>query len=121
MKNINSFLAILCILILSSCNFGSNRKSIKVEKTLNKFRFEASYPEHKTKKVVAFIEQTLKEDNLFKTSESVKDSQINLGDSIKFYLKSNPGYIEVEFVKNNNSETAFHKLENMCMGIKEQL
>jgi len=109
--------------ILFGCNFNGNSDnlSISVKSTDADYSFEASYPEKKTEKVVAYLEKTLGDDKIFTAPSDIKDEEVALGDSVKFYLKSSPGNLEIDFKKQHNSEAAYAKLVEMCKGVKEVL
>jgi len=122
MKRISIMLAIVGIALASGCGFdsNSNRQSITVQKTDASYQFKASYPKKKTAEVITYVENTLKDGQLF-GGDGVSDSDINLGDSIKFHLQSEPGFIAIEFKKMDNSFGAYQKMERMCIGIKKIL
>jgi len=121
MKKLNSVLVIIVGVFAMSCNLTSDNQSIKVEKTATVFRFEASYPKYKTKKVIAYIENSLNDNELFTKVDDEKDLELNSHNRMKFHLHAKPGYIEIKFFKNNNSETGYNQLESLCQGIKEEL
>ena len=122
MKKVALVFAAITITLLLACNFGSSHnQSITVKKTDSKYQFKASFPERKTGKVLSYIKKTLKEDRLFRESQESKESDVNLGDTVKFHLKSGPGQIEITFWKMENSFLGYQKLEKMCIHIKEVL
>jgi hypothetical protein len=121
MKKIN-YILVLAIILLSSCDFNkANRQSISVRKTESKFQFNASFPERKTGKVFDYIEKTLHSDRIFSSTHDDRDVEINLGDTIKFHLKSERGAIEILVRKQDNSFKHFKQIEQMCNGIKSVL
>ena len=122
MKNLY-YLAALISATLFGCNFNGDNDnlSISVKSTDAGYSFEASYPENKTEKVTAYLEKTLGNDKIFTAPSDIKDEEVALGDSIKFYLKSSPGNLEIDFKKQQNSEVSYNKLVEMCKGVKEVL
>lgn len=66
MKNVN-YLIVLISATLFGCNFSGNSDnlSISVKSTDSGYNFEASYPENKTEKVVAYLEKSLLDDSLY--------------------------------------------------------
>lgn len=122
MKRIGVVLAFFGIALGLGCGFdnSSNRQSISVRKTEDSYRFKASYPKKKTNEVMTYVQNTLKDGQLF-GRDGVSDSEINLGDSTKFYLQSEPGFIAIEFKKIDNSFKSYQKMESMCGGIKKIL
>ncbi|MFI5451970.1 hypothetical protein ACHMWN_07405 [Pedobacter sp. UC225_61] len=118
MKNKHYLFAIICCLVFG-CNLNQSNQSISVKKTEGAYNFEASYPERKTAKVIAYIESTLKEDDLFSTVKSKHNSEVVLKDNTRFYLKAEPGFIIIDVKKQKNSLTSYQKMEKLCMGIKD--
>jgi len=122
MKRIGMIIAIVGIALGLGCGFdgNSNRQSISVRKTDASYQFKASYPKKRTADVITYVENTLKDGQLFGRG-GISDSDINLGDSIKFHLQSEPGFIAIEFKKTGNSFGAYQKMERMCIGIKKRI
>lgn len=118
MKNKLYLVALICAM-LAACNYNGSSQSISVRKTEAAYNFEASYPERKTAKVIAYIESTLKDDHLFPTEKSELNSEVVLTDSTRFYLKAEPGFIIIDVKKQKNSFTSYKKMEKLCMGIKD--
>lgn len=105
------------------CNFrdGSDDLSISVKNNEAGYNFEATYPERKTEKVVAYLEKELQNDELFTASSDIKNMDVVLADSTRFYLKSEPGFIVIDFKKQKNSFSSYQKMEKVCAGLKELL
>lgn len=108
---------------LFGCNFNGNNDniSISVRSTDAGYSLDASYPEQKTEKVVKYIEETLGDEKIFTVPSDIKDEEVALGDSVKFYIKSSPGNLEIDFKKQHNSKASYAKLVEMCKGVKEVL
>lgn len=120
MKNLIT--AAICSAFLMGCDFNSDgNQSITVKKTDTEYNFKASYPERKTKKVIDYIEETLKDNQLFANESDRKNSDVSLADSTNFYLKAEPGLIVIDFKKQKNTYTSYKKMEDLCMGIKDLL
>lgn len=118
----NAYYLIAACTILSGCNLnGNDNLSISVKSTATGYSFDAAYPENKTEKVVAYLEKTLGNDKIFTALSDIKDEEVAMGDSVKFYLKSSPGNLEIDFKKQYNSEASYNKLVEMCKGVKEVL
>jgi hypothetical protein len=113
----------LCAIIATGCNFGNNADniSITVKKTDPNYKFTAEYPARKTAEVIKYINKSLDKDKLLSNPYDSKDVNINLGDTVRFHLISEPGYLEIYFKKMDNSRLSYRKLEEMCVGIKEVL
>lgn len=104
------------------CNFGNrNGHSIAVTKTSSSYQFKAKFPDRKTTQVLNYIKQTLHEDKLFSNPEQDRDSEINLGDTLRFHLSTAPGKVGLHFNWQDNSPQNCKKLEDLCAGIKSKL
>lgn len=121
MKKIYLGLILLVSFLISACNLDNDDLSITVKKTEMAYNFEASFPQNKTKKVKEYIEKSLAYDTLFKDENSQVNGEISLPDGTKFYLKTESGFIIIDFKKEKNSYNSYKKMENLCMGIKELL
>lgn len=109
-------------IMLSACEFkNSNNQSIAIKKTDSKYQLKASFPERKTARVFGYIKRSLNEDKLFRNPESLKESDVNLGDTMRFHLRSAPGLVEITFKKMDNTLKGYHKLEKMCAELKRVL
>jgi hypothetical protein len=104
--------AIILSTIMFGCRFNdSNSQSIAIQKNEAGYNFEASYPKRKTGMVIAYIENTLKE-KLFLSGDGNKDIAMTLADQTKFHLKFEPGFIEIDFKKQENSFALLIKWRN---------
>jgi hypothetical protein len=92
MKKIVTLILASCLWLVG-CNLNGNSgsQSIAIKKTDTKYQFTAEFPKRKTDKVFKYIKQSLNEDKLFSNLEDHKDTDVNLGDSIKFHLILNLG------------------------------
>jgi len=116
-------LGLLITIFGFGCNFGadSENQSISIKNNDAGYNFEASYPKGKTEKVVAYIEKTLNDDQFFTAPSDLKNMDVVLSDSTRFYLKAEPGFIVIDFKKQKNSFTSYKKMEELCQGLKELL
>lgn len=121
MKRIYLMLALFAVWA-SGCNIGnkSNSQSISITNSAEGYNFRASYPEGKSKSVVAYIEGALKDNRIFDAGAK-KNAEIVLGDGSRFFLKAYPGFIEIDFKKDKNSFTGYQKLKELCEGVKDTL
>ena len=120
MKKIYLIVALLAVMA-SGCRLGDGtNQSIAVRSTDEAYNFKAVFPERKSKRVAEYIEDALKDERIFDKGYK-KDAEILLGDGRRFYIKSYPGFIEIDFKKDKNSFTSYQKLKDLCMGIKETL
>lgn len=122
MKKIEPIFVALLLVLMLGCNIGdSDSQSITIKKTETKYQLKASFPVRKTSKVFNYIKGALNEDKLFRDPEALKDADINLGDTLKFHLRSAPGLVEITFRKTDNSFKSYQQMEGMCAGIRRVL
>lgn len=121
MKKIYFIIAMATLAMTFGCEMGANRQSVSVINNESGYSFKAQYPKHKTNEVVTYIEVHLKQDDFFSNAEGIKDEDVTLPDSSRFHLTAEPGYIKISFKKRNNSASSYHKMIELCMGIKETL
>ncbi len=123
MKGLYLILTLLFSTLGLSCNFkgGNDNLSISVKNNEEGYNFEASYPERKTDKVVAYLEKTLADETLFTASSDLKNTNVILADSTRFYLKAEPGFIVIDFKKQKNSMSSYQRMEKVCAGLKDVL
>ena len=112
---------ILTVVLLFGCSFNDENQSVKIEKNSSGYNFEATYPERKTKDVVAYLDKNLKQDNPYKSENEQIDADVVLPNDAAFYLKTRPGLIVINFKKQKNNEANYQRLEKLCLGIKEEL
>lgn len=123
MKALSLYLSILLTILGLGCNFrsASDNLSISVKNNDAGYNFEATYPERKTDKVVAYLEKALQDEQLFTAPSDIKNVNVVLPDSTAFYLKAEPGFIVIDFKKQKNSFSSYKKMEEVCAGLKELL
>ncbi len=122
MKKLIPFL-VLSTMIATGCGFmgNSQNKSISVRKNDAGYKFTAEFPRRKTETVIKYINTTFQGKRMFVNPYEPIDTQVNIGDSVRFHLITEPGYVKVDFKKMENTEVSYKKLERMCAGIKDVL
>ncbi|GGM88684.1 hypothetical protein GCM10010967_21720 [Dyadobacter beijingensis] len=114
MKYLLSALAIAAL--LTSCRH-SGETYIKVKDTDDYYRFSAAFNEDLSPRIGKFI------------SEEVSPIHINpeidskvitvLSDQTKLTVETSPGEVMVFLKKDENGPASYHRVKNMCEGIKE--
>jgi hypothetical protein len=113
---------IICITICLAFTITNNgdRTQVKITETLSLFKLEASYNRDQTKKVKAFINQTLKPVTIFNTSDEL-DTRVTLGDSSNFYIRASAGWLLVKVDKDTNSAASLLRLKNLCQQLSKNV
>jgi hypothetical protein len=116
---ITGIISITICLAFTITNNG-DRTRVKITETFSLFKLEASYSRDQTKKVEAFINQTLKPVTVFNTSDEL-DTRITLGDSSNFYIGASAGWLLIKVEKNTNSEASLLRLKNLCRQLSKNV
>ncbi|HTM99152.1 MAG TPA: hypothetical protein VL088_10435 [Pedobacter sp.] len=106
-------------LALGACTKNSGNRhhtSITVQDNRDELNFKANFPEEKTAIAQNYIERNLKEDRIFTSANDIKKVEIKLNDGTQFYLNYEPGFISINFDRDNNSFTAYNRMKNMIAG-----
>lgn len=113
MKHIGYTFSVICLMLMSGCDFikKSSGQSITIKKTDSKFQFKASFPEYKTGKVYDYIEEVLLNTHIFAGNNDIKNVALNLGDTLRFRLKAEPGDVEIMMHKPDNTEIHARQIE----------
>jgi hypothetical protein len=110
-------------LFLSGCDFAnhSNSQSLTIKRSESKFSLEATFNPRKLPKVMAYLEKSLGEPKLFSGPKDFRDSEVNLGDTLKFDMRVSSNSIVIKFRKMENSFNSYRKLESTCREFKKAL
>ena len=76
----------------------------------------ADFNPGKTDKVDRYLDKELATGNISFVNGEM-DADITLDDKTTFYVKKTPGYLNIKFDKEKNSEEAFTKLNGVLEGI----
>lgn len=111
-------------LALGACNSNSrshHHTSITVKDNSSELNFKATYPERQTIAAQNYIERFLQEERIFGSPQDVKKVEIKLNDGTQFYLAYEPGFISINFDRDNNSSKAYHRMRRMIDGFGKAL
>ena len=120
MKKNYILLALITLCFGLGCQFspGNGGQSISVSRTDLNYQFKAEFPKEKSGRVFAYIERELSSQIAINGEE---EKNIKLQDGALFHLKAAEGLLKIEFNRQDNSEAAWQRLEQLCMGIKKEL
>jgi hypothetical protein len=116
---ITGIISITICLAFTIANNG-DRTRVKITETFSMYKLEASYSRDQTKKVEAFINQTLKPVTVFNTSDEL-DTRVTLGDSSNFYIRASAGWLLVKVDKDTNSEASLLRLKKLCQQLSKNV
>ena len=111
-------LAILLFVSITifSCGFPDGSISIKHSQYDHYYEMTAKFNPDKTDEVDRYLDSELSSGNMsFANTEMNGD--ITLDNKTTFYVKKSPGYLNIKFDKEKNSEEAFRKVKGVLEGI----
>lgn len=118
MKKILLIIA-LAVLIMA-CN--KSGTSIKVNKTKERYELIAAYPKRKDEKVMQVLKTAFKRKDSLLLTKSVSDGkEITLANGTVFYLRYNPGKLEMEMLLQKNNRTGLKYFDEMAANVKTAL
>ena len=113
-------IAILLFVIVAiiSCGFPEGSISIKHSQYDHFYEMTAKFNPDKTGKVDRYLDKELPSGNMSFVNTEM-DADLMLDDKTTFYVKKSPGYLNIKFDKEKNSEKAFTKIKSVLEGINE--
>ena len=116
------FAILLCVLLpvitIISCGFPDGSISIKHSQYDHYYEMTAKFNPEKTTEVDRWLDQGLSAGDMSFVNTHM-DGEITLDDKTTFYVKKSPGYLNIKFDKEKNSDKAFSKVRSVCEGINE--
>ncbi|RZK00450.1 MAG: hypothetical protein EOO43_25190 [Flavobacterium sp.] len=114
MKKIIVFVTMVIIVIACS----KQGTSIKVNKTKERYELVAAYPNRKTEKLEEYLKTVLGNGDIILREDIKTGKEIRLANSTIFYLRYNPGKLEMEMLLEKNNRTGYQYFDEMAKGIK---
>jgi hypothetical protein len=114
----NFLLIVVLSIAFISCNFPDGSISIKHSQYDHYYEMTAKFNKDKTGEVDHYLNKELVSGNKSFASSQL-DENMTLDDSTTFYVKKSPGYLNIKFDKQKNSEEAFTKVRSVLEGINE--
>lgn len=121
MKKSITSLCILLLIAVSSCLNKKNDISVTVSESGTIFKFSARFPEDKTARVEKIMAENLSPNTIMTGGTKHIDATITLDDKTNFYMKSEPGDLNIEFDRYKNTKSSYERIRNMCEEIKTSL
>lgn len=105
------------VIIVIACN--KQGTSIKVNKTKERYELVAAYPNRKTEKVEKYLITVLANgDSVLRNANINTGKEVKLANGVVFYLRYNPGKLEMEMLLEKNNRTGYQYFDEMAKGIK---
>jgi len=116
--------ALVCNLVMLwfciSCSQSNNGNvSIKISESGHYYKMLAHFSTGKTTDVDEFMDDKIGNRSNMSFVNSSIDGKLTLDDHTTFYIKKNPGYLQIKLDKYENSAEAYERVKSMCEGIKK--
>lgn len=119
MKKIIILLSVLLpVITIISCGFPDGSINIKHSQYSHYYEMTAEFNPEETTKVDKWLDKELAAGDMSFVNTRM-DGEITLDDKTTFYIKKSPGYLNIKFDKEKNSDAAFVKVKSVCDGINE--
>lgn len=115
------FFWLIACAAISSCGHNDHDISISVQDSETEYSMKAYFPKNRTRDVAAYMNSSIGRKNNISFTNTQTDATLTLNDHTKFYMKKNPGFLEIRFNKEQNSDESFEEIKSMCQGIKKEL
>jgi hypothetical protein len=80
---------------------------------------DAWFGKSKTSTAERYMNYMIGRENNISFHHTHTDAVLTLEDGSKFYMKKSPGHILIKMNRDETSEQAYHKMKDMCRGIKD--
>ena len=105
-------------LSIISCRFPDGSISIKHSQYDHYYEMTAEFNPDRTARVDSYLDKELAAGKTTFVNTEM-DAELTLDDKTTFYIEKSPGYLNIKFDKEKNSEEAFKKLKAVLEGIGE--
>jgi len=109
---------LLPVITITSCGFPDGSISIKHSQYDHYYEMTAKFNPEKTTEVDRYLDKELSAGTMAFVNTRM-DGELTLDDKTTFYVKKSPGYLNIKFDKEKNSDEAFSKVKSVCEGINE--
>lgn len=118
MKKILLYIALAVLIV--ACNKGGI--SITVNKTKERYELVAAYPKGKDDKIMQVLKTAFQNQDSLLLTRSVSDGkEITLANGTVFYLRYNPGKLEMEMLLEKNNRNGLKYFDTIAANVKEAL
>lgn len=114
-------LFVLCFSISCRQLSHGNKVSLTVSDSETEYEIRAHYPEANTDKVAAYLNRKLGNKSDVSFHNATIDAKLTFDDGTTLYMKNEPGYLDIQFDKEENTPAAFHTIKELGEGLKPML
>ncbi|WP_295667920.1 hypothetical protein [uncultured Mucilaginibacter sp.] len=116
-----SILALSIFLVWSKFEDFNHNISISISEEKDTYEFSAHYDRSNTRKVQAYINESIKPNQMGSSENDYVDATTSLPDNTRFYIKESPGRLKIRLDKTQNSTASYFRIKKMCEGVKQLL
>jgi hypothetical protein len=80
---------------------------------------DAWFSKNKTRTAELYMNEKVGKQNNISFLNTETDAELTLKDGSKFYIQKSPGHIMIKMNKLENSYEDFHRIQEMCRGMKD--
>ena len=115
------FFVITGINFMSCMNNNNDDTSLTFTDTEHDYSMDAYFGQDRMRDVEHYMDRKIGRRSRMSFVNLRSDGKLTLDDNTKFYIKKYPGHIGINFDKDENSEEAYHRIKDLCEGMKEVL
>jgi hypothetical protein len=82
---------------------------------------EANFDQERMRDVEHYLDRRIGRRNHMSFVNLRHDGKLSLDDNTNYYLEKSNGHIEINLDKEENSNESYHRIKDMCEGIKAVL
>jgi len=82
------------------------------------YSMKAYFSKKKMRDVEEYLDRRIGSRSNMSFRNTRMDGTVSLDDDTKFYIKKAPGVLKIKLDKDENSNEAYHRIKDMCEGIK---
>ena len=101
-----------------SCMDDSDDTSLSFTETEHDYSMEAYFAQERMRDVEHYLDRKIGRRSRVSFVNLRSDGKLTLDDNTKFKIKKYPGHIAINFDKDENSEEAYHRIKDLCEGMK---
>jgi hypothetical protein len=116
-----SIVALSIFLVWARFDDNNHNISVSVTEDDDTYAFSANYDRANTGRVEGYINSSISPDQMGNSANDYVDATTSLPDDTRFYIKESPGRLKIKLDKRANSTASYHRIKQMCEGVKQLL
>ena len=122
MKKLFLLFCVLTVITTISCmDLDNSDTSLSFSETEHDYSMEANFDQERMRDVEHYLDRKIGRRSHMSFVNLRHNGKLSLDDNTNFYLEKSNGHIEINLDKEENSNESYHRIKDMCEGIKEVL